>query len=669
MEKLLLFAGTSEGRKLAEYLLLHQAACTVCTATEYGETLLPKGDSLEHISERLDVDQMCELMKNRQITLVIDSTHPHAKIVTENIREAADRAGVPVLRLVRPQGEIEGDLVTVPSVSAAVEYLSHTEGHIFAATGSKELKAYTALPDYKERVTARVLSMAGVAAQCRELGFEGKNLICMQGPFSEELNYAMLKQTGAKYLVTKESGAAGGLEEKIRAAKRAGAKLVVIGRPVQEEGYTLPEMKKELASRMGFSFRGCISMVGIGPGDKNKLTVEAKNAIEGAEALIGAGRMLEAFDDRTRPVFSSYRSEEMADFIEAHPEFSKIAVLFSGDVGFYSGASSLEAVIRKRESLKRAEAVRLPGISSLVEFCAKLSIPWEDVKMVSVHGRNQNLTGAIASNPKVFAIVGKGGVTDCARELDAFGMGSVKLYVGENLSYKEEKITVGTAKELSAVEFAGLSVLLAVNPDYDTKVGSGIRDEAFLRTMGEGKKTVPMTKEEIRSISLSRMDLTRDAIVYDVGAGTGSVSVEAALLAKDGQVFAIEKNPAALDLLKQNRIRFHVPNMTVVEGLAPEALKELPAPTHVFIGGSSGNMKEILRLLLDKNPKVRIVINAIALETLAETLTCLKELPVSDVLYSCVSAARSRTLGRYTMMMGQNPVYIISCQGGMNDEG
>ena len=205
--------------------------------------------------------------------------------------------------------------------------------------------------------------------------------------------------------------------------------------------------------------------------------------------------------------------------------------------------------------------------------------------------------------------------------------------------------------------------LVVENPEAGSlPVTHGLDDEPFIR----GK--VPMTKGEVRSVSLSRLRLKQDSVVYDVGAGTGSVSIEMALQAWEGMVYAIEKNPEAVALIGENQKKFRASNIQVVEGLAPEAMEDLPAPTHAFIGGSSGNLKEIMELLLRKNPACRIVINAIALESVAETLNCLKALPVTDVDISSVTAARSKALGRYHMMMGQNPVYIISCTGGSDDD-
>jgi len=203
-------------------------------------------------------------------------------------------------------------------------------------------------------------------------------------------------------------------------------------------------------------------------------------------------------------------------------------------------------------------------------------------------------------------------------------------------------------------------MLLENDSAGDAVVTHGMPDQVFLRDKA------PMTKEEIRSISLSKLRLQEASVVYDIGAGTGSVSIEIAKMSSQGSVYAIEKNPEAAALLYQNKQKFAVDHLTIIEGLAPEACENLPVLTHAFIGGSSGNLKEIMQMLLKKNSNVRIVINCITLETVAEALDCLKTLPVTDTDIVQIAAGKAKEIGAYHMMMGQNPIYIISCQGGTN---
>lgn len=678
MDKILLFAGTTEGRNLAEFLEKNQIPTEVCVATQYGETLLEEGKYLHVHAGRLDETEMEQQIQKQQITLVIDATHPYAVIVSQNIRRACSRTGTEYIRLARKETDASWkqemeDVTEVASVAEAAAFLAKKEGRIFAATGSKELSAYQVIPDYQDRVVARVLSTPEAVSECAMLGFSGKNLICMQGPFTEDLNVAMLRQAQASWMVTKESGKAGGFLEKLRAAKKAGAKLVVIKRPGERSEEIAEDQKEEnlyaicdegqirslLGKRLGICPKRQLYLVGIGMGNEKNRTVEAEQICQSADLLIGARRMLQSVKTEGKAVFESYKPDEIAAYLAEHPQYETAAVLLSGDIGFYSGAKKLYNAIERTEGLEQMEIYPVSGISSVVYFCGKLGVSWEDVHLLSLHGRKQNLIDAVKYHEKVFVLCGeKDGIPKICCKLKEYGLGDVKVAVGTDLSYEQERIVQGTAESLMKEDFAPLSVLLICNPDVKKRIGHGLDDDLFLR----GK--VPMTKSEVRSISLSKLRLHKDAVVWDVGAGTGSVSIEAASLAKDGVVYAIEKKDEAIDLLEQNKRKFGTDNLEIIKGLAPEALEGLPAPTHAFIGGSSGNLKEILEVLLEQNPRVRVVINAIALETVAEAMQCLKSMAFTDVDIAQVSVAKGKKLGSYEMMMGQNPVYIFSCTGG-----
>ncbi len=249
-KKILIFAGTNEGRRLCEYLTDQGIAVTACVATEYGSLCLSAMTGLDIREGRLSAMEIEELIKHYDI--ILDATHPYAKLISENLKSACEVNEKPYIRVIRPQTEYS-NVITCDSIEAACEYLNQTEGKVLITTGSKELKPYTTVADYKERLYLRVLPSIDALEECNRKGFKASNIICMQGPFSEELNLAMLKQVKASYLVTKESGKAGGFEEKLSAAEKCGVKVIVIGRPVKEEGFSLQEtmglLKQELSIR------------------------------------------------------------------------------------------------------------------------------------------------------------------------------------------------------------------------------------------------------------------------------------------------------------------------------------------------------------------------------------------------------------------------------------
>lgn len=652
MYKAIVFAGTTEGYALCEFLAENRVSVYACAATEYGGSLLQENEFLHVSAGRLKTEDMEELFRKENPEIVLDATHPYAAEVTKNIRTACESAGVLYQRILRPEGEKNSEAIYVESTEEAAAFLSGTEGNIFLTTGSKELAKFTGIPDYKERLFARVLSIPSVIRSCAELGIEGKHLIGMQGPFSAEINEAMLRQFQCSYLVTKDTGLAGGFPEKMEACQRCGVTPVIIGRPLKEEGFSLQDARVFLSKMFGFTLSQKISLVGIGMGAEKTLTLEGKKALNEAELLIGAKRMTEAVQKPGQMVLHEYRSEKIVEYIREHPKYRTVAIALSGDVGFYSGAKKLIDQLDGNVEV-------ICGISSVVYFMSKIGLSWDDAKIVSAHGRNCNLISLIRHNPKVFSILGtEDGVAVLASRLVYYGMGDVTLYVGENLSYENEKIFHDKAANLTEYRGDALSVVTACN-EKATPLSAvhGISDGEFLR----GK--APMTKEEVRTVSLSKLRLSEDSVCYDVGAGTGSVSVEMALRAWMGQVYAIEKKEDALALLKENKKKFAVDNLVIIPGVAPEAMTELPAPTHAFIGGSSGNMQDIINLLLEKNPKVRIVINCITLETVTEAMNAIRDFGLEDVDIVQLAAARSKSIGRYHMMMGENPIYIISCSG------
>ena len=240
-----LIGGTSEGRALIKAMADLKVELFVSVATDYGAELIEPQDNLTIMAERMDLAKMRTFLQNHQPACVIDATHPYAAIVTATVQEACACEGAKYVRLLRPVGEA-GDYVTVHDFPEAVELLNQVEGNIFLTTGSKNLKDFTAVEDYKERIALRVLPMENSLLSALEHGYKPANIVCMQGPFSKELNVAMFKKFRSKYVVTKDSGEVGGFAEKVEAANEAGAKLIVIGRAVEEQGKGLEEIIEDL---------------------------------------------------------------------------------------------------------------------------------------------------------------------------------------------------------------------------------------------------------------------------------------------------------------------------------------------------------------------------------------------------------------------------------------
>ena len=457
MSDVIIFGGTTEGRRLAEFCGEHKIQTVVCVVSEYGEMLVPESPSVQVIRKALDKDEMEALFAAEKPSLVLDATHPYARVVTENVMQVCQKMGIVWYRVLR-KSELEtknaDSIVTVDSVDQAVEWLKSHEGTVLVTTGSKELVKYTAIPDYKERIFARILPDSQALLNSEALGFPRNHMIAMQGPFSLEMNIATMHMIGAQYLVTKESGHAGGFLDKIHAAEAVGATALVIGRPLKETGISLEEACQYLEPFGTETITRTITLIGIGMGAPGMWTVAARRALLEADAVAGASRMVESVekDLGEKAVLKAYDGKKILDWFEHAPQLRKLAVLYSGDTGFYSGASGLAETLRERQKAGKDQEIQLeilPGISTVSYLASKLQIPWQDLELESLHGREAKPWEALERGKNVFLLLGGvEPVAEVSRMISEHGFGSWLVSAGKNLSYDDEEILTDTAENM-----------------------------------------------------------------------------------------------------------------------------------------------------------------------------------------------------------------------------
>lgn len=713
LNRVLIFAGTTEGRTLSEYLSENRIEHTVCVATEYGEEVLSASPYMTIHQGRMGVSEMEKLMQTGSFAAVVDATHPYAVEVTANIREASQEAKLPYLRLKRwLDAETEGSIFYFHSNEECVDALEKTEGNILLTTGSKELATYCSHPLVKDRLYVRILPGMESISICTELGIKGKQMIAMQGPFSTEMNEAILHQYEIACMVTKKSGRQGGYPEKLEAAKRAGIPVYVIEPADTERGYSMEEVCEKLqillcaeksvsvgkskaadnimekkitdipkaesgtemvtpskAEAENDAVVGMIDnkmniiLAGIGMGASKGVTREVSDAIESADILLGAKRLIEPYKPRMekRPY---YLGKDIVPYLEnlvlqSAGKRYRVVVLFSGDSGCYSGCQALARCLHEAVAEKRflADIRILPGISSVSYLASCIGESYHDAAILSMHGKLlPGLARRIQENEKTFLFMS--GVKDMRKlgtALTEAFMNDCNITAGYQLSYEDEEIRKLTPKECLSCEKEGLYICFIYNPHPKKRpLTPGIADEEFIR----GK--VPMTKKEIREVSICKLRLYPGAVVYDIGSGTGSVAVEMADMSPDIEVFALEQKPEAVELIEKNKEKFHLDNITVIRTKAPEGFMDLKMPTHAFIGGSGGNMKEIIETLHQINPGMRIVINAVSIETLCEIKEILMAYPVCDTEFVQLQVSRVKELGVYHMMQAENPIFVCA---------
>lgn len=393
-----------------------------------------------------------------------------------------------------------------------------------------------------------------------------------------------------------------------------------------------------------------VTLIGMGSGQPENLTLQGLAALRQADLILGARRLLAVLPAGcTENRAAAYRPDEVAELLQASGAENAVLV-YSGDTGFYSGASSM---MEKLEALGVRARV-LPGLSSIQLLAAALGRPWQGWNLVSAHGRTCDpVAECMQGRPTFFLTGGSEDPATLCAQLAAEGFGDMQAVVGQCLGTPEEKLFRGSVKELAAGRFNSLSVLLVEAAEVLPRRAPGLPDEAFER--GD----VPMTKQEVRAAVLAKLAVRPEDILWDVGAGTGSVSVELALAAPRGRVYAVECRPEGCALIKANREKFRTRNLVLVEGLAPDALSDLPAPDAVFIGGSKGSLAAIVDAALDKNPDARICVSAIALETLSAAVAALTA-KGRTVQVSQIAVSRAKAVGGLHLMMAQNPIYLIT---------
>ena len=388
-----------------------------------------------------------------------------------------------------------------------------------------------------------------------------------------------------------------------------------------------------------------ISLIGCGCG-RGTLTGEAAEAVERAGALVGAPRLLEQFPEK-EPKIPALTSKEIAAALSSLSS-DEVCVLFSGDSGFYSGARLLVPLLAENSEWRI-----LPGMSCLQLLAARLGEPWQNWRLCSAHGVDCDPVWEVCHGQKVFFLTGgKLGPTELCGQLTEAGLGTLSIIVGEQLGCLEERIHRGSAEAFSQMKFSPLSCMLAESAPRRQRRTPGLPDAEFERT-----EKVPMTKQEIRAAALAKLGVGPEDICWDIGTGTGSVAVELALQARE--VWAVERDREALRTAARNREKHGAWNLHLKEGSAPEALEGLPKPDAVFVGGSGGRLEKIIGMIYYVNPAARICVSAIALETLQCALACLQKLGYETEI-SQIAVSRSKPAGDLTLMLAQNPVYLIT---------
>ena len=675
-KKILIFSGNSEADEIIVRFANAGISCTVSTAGSTGlEALRARlkracadASVVEMRAGRMDEGEIRDFIRENKFDILIDGTHPFAEEASRNIKMAAQECGVLLFRLRREDAPLTGNCKNIryfDGCGEAARYLARTEGNIFLTTGSKEIHEFTEAID-RERIFIRIIPDEDSIHRLKSYGIENSHIIAMQGVFSKELNQAFFKEFDIKILVTKDSGKNGGFGEKTAAAEEAGVFTCVIKRPSEAGTFLADEIFRKVSElsagkKVTGEVRTEISLVGMGMGQAQTLTLEGMESCRNSDVIIASSeRIIENNNFTGKEIYTEYNPDRILEIVEkvrkdcaeVGRDKIKITIAFSGDSGFYSGARSTGLKLKERGYSYRL----LPGISSISMLSARSGIDWQDSFICSLHGREDDFIGAVREHNKVFLLLSDAAEINriCEELIDA-GLFFIKITLGINLGSKEEKILVFDSSEYPGIHEKGISCCFIENRSAGgRRAAPGIKDDAFVRG------NVPMTKEEVRALSICKLKLKTDSTVWDIGAGTGSVSVECAMLSPNIKVYAFERRDEACELIRENMLKAGIGNLEMIKGEAPEILSGIEAPDAVFIGGSGGKTEEIIKFLMHFEKHIQIVLNCVTIETVAEINSTLKKIPHEDENMIQLQVARAEKTGDYHIFKGMNPVYIIS---------
>lgn len=454
MKTIFLFSGTKEGRMISEALTKALVYHTVFVATEYGRMVMEKSDYAVINEGRLMPEDMRLLFADAEPDIVIDATHPYAIEVTKNIKAACEGLDTEYIRVARSLSD-EGnndEVYVVDSVEEAVKQLKNLTGNILLTTGVKTLKEYTTEPDLKGRIYTRILPSVESLTLALETGIKPGQIIAQEGPFTVESNKALISQYDIKVLVTKNSGETGGFREKLIACEEKNVKAIIIDR-TSDEGISPREAIKKIT---GLDYKEKkATIVGIGPGKIDLLTEAAKCAIEKADLLIGAKRMVDfgkTVNLKARSV-CEYEAEKILKLLDDF-EADYPVIMMSGDTGFHSGA------VKAKNILENAgyEIKVLPGISSVSYFASLIGWEYSDSRLLSLHGEETDVSEVTKECGSFFAILS--GPEDIVNISDNLS-GEWEVAIGYNLGYETQRIDISYIDNIKTYTEKGLYVYAA----------------------------------------------------------------------------------------------------------------------------------------------------------------------------------------------------------------
>lgn len=639
MSRVMLFAGIEEGIVLCEKLSELDTVIDVYGEDKSIEENYPDKRNVNIHIMPLNEESIRFEYERLEPDIVVDGTHIADVSIHEAIKETV--LSRKYVRLREKRGKL--DVAYCDSMKDVVAMVNRTRSNVYFTTGSLELEEISGVVESRKRV---YIDLPKGNTYLRRAAASGISVGRINDIFdyTEDEFIGIIKDNDIKYVVAREDEKESRLAMMYSAAKKANIIMIIL-KPTGES-YNTDDVIYKVKS---IDTIKQVYIIGAGVGNPKNMTVEAAEAIEKCEVVIGSEELIKLLGIKEKEVHFAQAAEDIKEFINSH-FYNRLAVVTQGDVCLLNGIAEFT------RELKGYDVEVIQGVSSIAYLAARLGIDWTNC--VTVDSTKDNVLKAIAENRGVFVFTA-GNTNEVLRTLNNNGFENVAVCIAERLSLADENILTGFVYELADGEYDELTVMYFENLHYG-KASSLVKDDSLITG------NVRTLNKNLRAVVMRDLDLRANEVVYDIGAGCGAMAVEIALISNRSRIYAIDKSELAVDLIERNCALYTVNNVRVIQGDAIEVTGALPKPDAVLIENYDGNTVDLVRCVGRLN-RIRLVVVTKGFDTAYKLLEVMQKNYFEQIELKQISVAEGKNYGNGTSLVPEDTCFIIKGVGEISE--
>lgn len=639
MSRVMLFAGIEEGIVLCEKLSELDTVIDVYGEDKSIEENYPDKRNVNIHIMPLNEESIRFEYERLEPDIVVDGTHIADVSIHEAIKETVISRKYVRLREKREKL----DVAYCDSMKDVVAMVNRTRSNVYFTTGSLELEEISGVVESRKRV---YIDLPKGNTYLRRAAASGISVGRINDIFdyTEDEFIGIIKDNDIKYVVAREDEKESRLAMMYSAAKKANIIMIIL-KPTGES-YNTDDVIYKVKS---IDTIKQVYIIGAGVGNPKNMTVEAAEAIEKCEVVIGSEELIKLLGIKEKEVHFAQAAEDIKEFINSH-FYNRLAVVTQGDVCLLNGIAEFT------RELKGYDVEVIQGVSSIAYLAARLGIDWTNC--VTVDSTKDNVLKAIAENRGVFVFTA-GNTNEVLRTLNNNGFENVAVCIAERLSLADENILTGFVYELADGEYDELTVMYFENLRYG-KASSLVKDDSLITG------NVRTLNKNLRAVVMRDLDLRANEVVYDIGAGCGAMAVEIALISNRSRIYAIDKSELAVDLIERNCALYTVNNVRAIPGDAIEVTGTLPKPDAVLIENYDGNTVDLVRCVGRLN-RIRLVVVTKGFDTAYKLLEVMHKNYFEQIELKQISVAEGKNYGSGTSLVPEDTCFIIKGVGEISE--